>query len=204
MDASPSSAGGSPGGEEAAAAAPPKKKLTKAERRALEEKRARAAAREAAKRGPKVAPKLGKFVADREKADEQLRITNLFKEFADRGKIPSNMLALFVKDLFGKGAPLVKGAGRDALVKRLVAAATDALKAKLSAKGGLTAGDFTGWYFEAAWPMILEAREEEKNAAARAAEATAAAAAAASEQGGGGGRCRGGGAGGGGSCPRNG
>ena len=68
--------------------APPRKKLTKAERLAAEEKRKREAARAAAKRGPKNAPKLGKFVADREQADETLRIVNLFKEFAERGKVP--------------------------------------------------------------------------------------------------------------------
>ena len=90
---------------------PPKKRLTKAERKAQEEKRAREAARAAAKRGPKTAPKLGKFVADREKADEQMRVVKLFKEFADRGKVPTTMVPHLVKELFLKDAPLIKGGG---------------------------------------------------------------------------------------------
>ena len=68
----------------------PPKKLTKAERKALEEKQARERAREAAKRGPKQAVNLGKFVADRAKADEQLRVAKTFsKHRADSPTLPT-------------------------------------------------------------------------------------------------------------------
>ena len=49
---------------------------------------------------PKIEPKLGKFVADRSQADEKARIVALFKEYTDRGKVPSTMIAPFVKELF--------------------------------------------------------------------------------------------------------
>ena len=165
--------GGGPSSPETDAASPdpPKpKKLTKAERKALEEQRKRAAAREAAKRGPKNAPKMGKFVADREQADEKLRVVGLHKEFAERGKIPPKMIyPLFIKDLLRPIKP-------DSLIAPLTAMAKEALAAKAGDKG-LTAGDFAAWYFDTAWPMIVDARAAEaaKIKAKQAAEAAAAA-----------------------------
>ena len=108
----------------------------------------RRAARAAAKRGPKHAPKLGKFVADREQADESLRIVNLFKEFAERGKVPERHVALFIKDLFKEK----KLAG---IADRLTTLAKEVLPAKATSDKGLTAGEFSAWYFEACWPLVV-------------------------------------------------
>ncbi len=150
--------------------APPPKRLTKAERKALEEKRKREAAAAAAKRAPKIEPKMGKFVADRGQADEKTRIVGLFKEFCDRGKVPLSMLSSLIKEIF---KPVEKE--DKLLVKKLSALATEALSDK--AGKGLQAGDLTTWYFDVAWPMIDEARHGAKAAAEaqRAAEAKAAA-----------------------------
>jgi colicin import membrane protein len=156
----------------------PQRRLTKAERKAEEEKRKRAAARTAAKRGPKVAPKMGKFVADREKADEQLRTMRLFKEFAQRGKVPSTMFQQLTKELF-------KGVCKETVAAQLAGLAKETfppLAAKDSRAPGLTAGDFSGWYFGVAWPAILEARQAEKSASAEAEKAEAAEAAEAAEK----------------------
>ena len=150
--------------------APPPKRLSKAERKALEEKRKREAAAQAAKRGPKIAPKMGKFVADRGTADEKARVVGLFKEFCDRGKVPLSMLPPLVKELF---KPIEKEL--KSLTVRLTGVAKEALSDK--AAGGLQTGDLTTWYFDVAWPMITEARHEAKAAAEaqKAAEAKAAA-----------------------------
>ena len=148
---------------------------TKAERKAAEEKRKREAAAAAAKRGPKIAPKRGKFVASREQQDESLRVVALFKSFAERGKVPAALVPNLVKELF-------KGAGSKELVGRLAAAAKEALTSKAAASGQmLTTGDFSGWYFEAAWPAIIEERQEAKATAAAAKKEAEAAAKAAAE-----------------------
>ena len=82
---------------------------------------------------------MGKFVADREQADEKLRVVGLHKEFAERGKIPPKMIyPLFIKDLLRPIKP-------DSLIAPLTAMAKEALAAKAGDKG-LTAGDFAAWY----------------------------------------------------------
>jgi chemotaxis protein histidine kinase CheA len=149
---------------------------TKAERKAAEEKAKRDAAALAAKRGPKVAPKMGKFVADRGKADESLRVVALFKEFTDRGKVPVALLPQLVKELF-------KGAGDPPFVAKLSRQAKETLTAKAAATDNkLAAGDFTSWYFEVAWPAITEAKQEAKAAKAAAEAQKAAEAKAAAEE----------------------
>ena len=40
-----------------------------------------------------------------------MRVVKLFKEFADRGKVPTTMVPHLVKELFLKDAPLIKGGG---------------------------------------------------------------------------------------------
>ena len=144
---------------------------TKAERLAAAEKAKREAAKAAAMRGPKIQPKMGKFVADRERADESLRIVRFFKEFSERGKVPLAMIPTLVKDLFKESVK------EKPLQSKLVSLGKEALAAKAKESGDdkLTAGDFSGWYFEVAWPLIVEARQEVKAAedAKKAAEAKA-------------------------------
>ena len=96
------------------------------------------AARAAAKRGPKHAPKLGKFVADREQADESLRIVNIFKEYAERGKVPERHVARFTKELFEDVVKRSHGVG-----ERLTTLAREALPKKAASDKGLTAGEFS-------------------------------------------------------------
>lgn len=151
--------------------------MGRAERVAAEEKRKRELAAKAAKRGPSIQPKMGKFVADRAQADEQVRVVGLFKEFSDRGKVPEKMIPLLIKELF-------KGAGEPPLVARLSKEAKEALGAKAGGDGRLEAKAFTSWYFEVAWPSIVDSRKEAKRAAeeAKALEAKAAAEAAAEQR----------------------
>ena len=129
----------------------------------------------AAKRAPRIEPKMGKFVVDRAQAEEKSRVVSLFKEFTDRGKVPLPMIAPLVKELF---KPVEKES--KTLAAHLLSAAKDALSEKASKSchaAALTAGDLTAWYFEVAWPMIIQSRQEIREAAElkKAAEAKAAA-----------------------------
>ena len=55
------------------------------------------------------------------------------------------------------------------VVRLLGGIAREWLPAKASSDKGLTAGDFSTWYFEACWPVIVEARNAEEAARAVAA-----------------------------------
>ena len=136
-----------------AAAAEPKKKLSRAERKAIEERQARERAARAAKGAPKIQPKMGKFVADRDRADESLRVVGLFKEYSERGKVIASLIPQLLKELF-------KGIGKE-LGEPLASKLEKAGKAALQADK-VAAGDFSTWYFEHAWPAIGDARQEAK------------------------------------------
>ena len=82
-------------------------------------------------------------------------------------------MPLLAKELFTE---IGKKQGGRELAEKLAALAREALKAKATSDKGLTAGEFGTWYFEACWPVYLEARAEAKaKAEAKAAEAKAAA-----------------------------
>lgn len=90
--------------------------------------------------------------ANRAESDEAVRVLAAMKPFQERGKVDVSLVAKMLQAVF-------KGSGTaDGLVRKLVAQGKEALPKMCDKKDVIAPGELTQWYFEVAWPAVLEAR----------------------------------------------
>ena len=98
---------------------------------------------------------------NRAETDEAVRVLAELKPFAERGRVDVSLISKLLREV-------LKGTGAaPPLCKKLVAAGKEGLP---GTDGEIKAGELTAWYFENAWPAILEARAAAAAHAKRVAE----------------------------------
>lgn len=88
----------------------------------------------------------------RAEQDEAVRVLAAMKPYCERGKVDISLVCEMLLGIF-KGTRTA-----DALIRKLVGVGKEALPKMCDKPGLIAPGELTAWYFETAWPAVLDAR----------------------------------------------